>query len=514
VTAPRGPARSRLGVSGLSKRFGPQLVLNDVAIRLRDGEVHGLAGHNGSGKSTLIKCLAGYHTPEPGAFIHLDGGTHAWEHAPASWSKRLRFLHQDLGLVAGMNAIENFALAGGYARRRPLGIDWQKQRERTEVALDRLGVDLDVRAPVVQLSAVDRTMLALARAFDGLPADGLLVLDEPTAALTGHEAEPLFRSIRRVVAHGATVLLVTHHLDELITFANRVTVLREGRVALEAPVPQVTRSTLATAVAGTPTVATNRRVTGRPPTGTIPRLVIRDLQGGRLQPFSLEVHPGEIVGIGGLTGSGRDDAAPLVVGQSAPAAGQVRVDDIDIAPGDPRSATRNGIAYAPADRQARALFPQHSAGENVTLPGLVGFRRFLRIDRRAERSAAQSSLSDCQIQPADPERPILQFSGGNQQKAVLARCFRSQPRVLLLDEPTQGVDVGARAAIYQLIRRAAAQDVAVLVCSSDDDELAELCDRVVVLVHGHTAAELTGAALTANHLSHASLGEAVTLERS
>ena len=481
---------SHLGVSGVSKAFGEQLVLDDVKLEIRPGEVHGLAGHNGSGKSTLIKTMSGYHSPERGARVHLDGTSHAWEDAPPSWSRRLRFLHQDLGLIPHMNAIENFALAGGYARRSSGGIDWRRQRELTFEALELLGVALDVRTPVSRLSAADRTMLALARSFSGLPADGVLVLDEPTATLTAHEAEPLFRSIRRVVEHGAAVLLVTHHLDEFITYADTVTVLREGRVTLEAPVARLTRSSLAEAVVGAPSHATNRTSAQR--VDAPPLLDVHDLQGGRLRALSFDVRPGEIVGIGGLAGSGRDDVAPLIAAHFP----------------------RSGIAYAPADRRARALFPHHSAGENVTLPYLRSFRRWLRVDRRAERADAVAALDDCQIQPADPERPVLQFSGGNQQKAVLARCLRAQPSVLLLDEPTQGVDVGARSAIYDLVRRGASQGVAVLVCSSDDEELAELCDRVIVLTHGQATAELSGDVLTPHHLSHASLGEALMLERS
>jgi len=498
-----------LGVLNVSKRFGTQVALNSVSLRFLPSQVVGLAGHNGSGKSTLIKAMAGYHSPEPGAEVVVDGIAFPWQHVPEAWAKRVRFLHQDLGLVPSMDAVENFALAGGYLRRGYGGIDWRMQRVRTAGALERLGAQIDLKKPVSQLSNTDRTMLCLARAFSDLPEDGLLVLDEPTASLTAQEAEPLFESIQQVVEHGAAVLLVTHHLDELLAHADSIAVLREGQLVRQSPAASLSRRELAAEVAGassTTVSGVERRPRGRSGSAS---LIVSDLAGARLNSLSFEAYPGEIVGVAGLSGSGRDDVAALLAGGKSRLKGSVLVNGRPVPNGNPRKAVQLGIAYAPAERRSHALFPQHSAGENVTLPGLVEFVRRFRIRPSLERNAALNALDECELVPLAPNAPILQFSGGNQQKAVLARCLRGRPAVLLLDEPTQGVDVGGRSAIFSVIRDAADLGATVVLCSSDDEELAELCDRVIVLMHGNVGRHLAGNLLTASAVAHATLGENV-----
>ncbi|WP_457112071.1 sugar ABC transporter ATP-binding protein [Marmoricola sp. URHA0025 HA25] len=501
-------------MSGVSKRFGHQLVLADVDLVIERGQIHGLAGHNGSGKSTLVKALSGYYSPEPGAHIRIGSTAGPWEASHDIRSAHLRVLHQDLGLFEDLSVVENFAFAAGFARRALVSIDWRAQESATTAALRSLGVELDVQQKVRALTAVERTMLAVARAVSGLPDHGILILDEPTATLTAHEAVPLFAMIRRLTDRGAGVLLVTHHLDEFVEMADVVTVLKEGRVELHSPMSSLTRKALADAVTGTPAAAHQAPSSRRTYESSQPVLQVVDLAGGRLRPLSLDIRPGEIVGVGGLTGSGRDDVAPLVTGQSAPDGGVVRVNGVVLERSNRLASVRAGVAYAPADRKARALFPNHTAGENVTLPMLRRFSRRLRVNRRAEHKAASSALESCELTPMEPQRQISTFSGGNQQKTVIARCLTAGPTVLVLDEPTQGVDVGARAAIYRLIRDAASRGIGVLVGSSDDDELAELCDRALVLVHGEVFLEAHGAALTAHHLSQASLGELSTSGRS
>jgi ribose transport system ATP-binding protein len=502
----RTSARCLLGIRDVSMVFGDQVALDRVGISIAAGEVHGLAGHNGSGKSTLIKILAGYHQPEAGALLELEGKLHPWQHAPRGWQQRLRFVHQDLALALNLSALENFALGGRYARRAGLRIDWPKQARATAESLARLHIDLDVRVPVSRLSPVDRTMVAIARAFDRLPEDGVLVLDEPTAALTRHESTSLFELVRRITTRGAGVLFVTHHLDELLDIADAVTVLRNGRVSESAPRSTLTGPMLAEAIAGAPALAACTGVLGRGRVGATVRMQVRGLSDARLAPLTFDAHVGEIVGIAGLTGSGRDTVAGLIGGQTKPATGAVEVDGNRVPLGNARTVLRSGVALVPADRQAQALFRRHSVADNVTIPGVKDFSRFLRIDRGAERRAARESLQRANVVPALPDRQITEFSGGNQQKAVLARCLRARPKVLVLDEPTQGVDIGARAAIRKLLRAAAEQGSAVVVCSSDNEELAELCDRVLVMARGRVYRVVSGGELSETALARACLG--------
>ena len=356
MAAGQGPIDRRAGVSEVSKTFGTHRVLTSVSLTFTSGKVLGLAGHNGSGKSTLIKCLAGYYQPDPGADLVVEGERLPWESLAQSWSSRLSFVHQDLGLVGDLNAVENFALVNGFARQGKIKIDWRRQVQATNDALARLGVSIDTRVAVSSLPAVDRTMLAVARAFARMPADGgVLVLDEPTAALTAHEATPLFDSIRRATEHGASVVLVTHHLDEIMDHTDDVVVLREGHVVLEAPTTELTRSMLAGAVA--PESATIQVRQSTVNADAPPVLVVQDLAGPRLEPLSLRVLPGQIVGIGGLSGSGRDDVAALISGHVPRVGGRITIDGAETRIETPRSASRAGIAHAPANRQALALFP-------------------------------------------------------------------------------------------------------------------------------------------------------------
>jgi ribose transport system ATP-binding protein len=495
-----------LGVSGVTKIFGDQVALDNVGLSIHAGRIHGLAGHNGSGKSTLIKILADFHHPEAGARIQLGADVHEWNDAPNGWRDRLRFVHQDLGLVPTLDAVENFAVGSHYLRTSTGRIDWRSQIRRTRTALARLDVEVDVRLPVSRLSAVNRTMVAIARAFDDLPDRGVLILDEPTAALSQPDADMLFQLVRRMVGHGAGVLFVTHHLDELVELSDQVTVLRDGRVTHSAGRSDVSRSVIATAIAGVPE---RRQAPRRPAPASVgsPRVQVTGLSGGNLREFSLDVAPGEIVGIAGLAGSGRDDLAPLLTGARRVLAGTVAVDGARVDLRNPRTAMRAGICHVPADRHAQALFPNHPVSENVTLPWLGEFAAVFGINRPAERRAATRSLADADVRPLMPERLVTQFSGGNQQKAVLARFLRSRPKMLVLDEHTQGVDVGARASVRELLVTAAAQGTCMVVCSSDNEELASLCDRVLVLIRGRLVDTLRGEQLTTGHVTHACLGQ-------
>jgi ABC-type sugar transport system ATPase subunit len=480
-----------LRVAGVSKTFPGLRALDDVGLEVAAGEIVSIVGQNGSGKSTLVKILAGLHEPDPGARIEAG---------------ELRFIHQDLGLVPGLTTVENLAL--GRAERwgaalRPLRR--QEERRAAALAVARFGGTFEVGRPVGELSAAERAIVAIARALDRWDgASGVLVLDEPTASLPAREAARLFDAVRAVAAHGAGVLFISHRLDEVLDLSDRVVALRGGRVVADVPAGEVDHHGLVSLIVGRAVEAIEvEHHVGAPV------LRVRDLHAGTLDGVTLDVHAGEVVGVAGLLGSGREDLAATIFGAQRATGGAVSVDGAAVHAGDPAAAIRAGMGFVPADRPRHGAVMTLSARENLTLPMLGPLRRAgRRLDRRAEQAEVAEWTRTVGLHPAHPERAMAMFSGGNQQKVVLARWLRMRPRVLLLDEPTQGVDVGAKAAIYELVLRAAAEGAAVLVASSDDKELALLCDRVIVLRDGRASAELDRRALSEERLVHESLGTA------
>jgi ribose transport system ATP-binding protein len=469
------------------------VALSNVDLDVRAGEVHALVGQNGSGKSTLIKILAGYHEPDPGGIVELTGESKG----------ELRFVHQDLALVETLNAVENIALA------RPSPTRWGRcdrrvERERAHVLLERLGRDIDVTVPLLDLSPVDRTLVAMARALDGAGAACVLVLDEPTASLPKPEVTRLLAAVEQIKSAGGAVLYVSHRLDEVFEIADRVTVLRDGQLVATREVADLDHDALVELMVGHALEPeAEPRPSGR---SSETALEVSALSGHTIHDFSVEVRAGEIVGVVGLTGSGREDVAEALVGFLPGISGTVHVAGKELTHRSPRASIDAGLALVPADRPRHGVILDHSVAENITLPRLRTLLRGLRISRRAERGEAAEWIDRVGLVPPDQTRPIKTLSGGNQQKAVIARWLRARPRVLVLDEPTQGVDIAARAAIHRLLNEAASDGLALLVCSGEmEDELVELCDRVLVMRDGRVAAELAGNALSRGRIAREAL---------
>ena len=500
-----GPDAAALAVSGLRKTFPGQVALAGVGLHLRRGEVHALLGQNGSGKSTLIKVLAGVYQPDPGAEAEVNGTPLALGSAVAAHHAGLRFIHQDLGLVPTMDVVDNLALGQRYQAR------WWLSSRREEAAARGLLADLDagidVTALVGSLSAAERTIVAVARALrGGVSSSGVLVLDEPTASLPAAETGRLFRLLRTVAARGTAVLYVTHRISEVFELADWVTVLRDGRGVLSAPVSDVTHDLLVERIVGRPLA----EFYPEPPSPESDDALAADgLAAARLRELSFTVRRGEIVGVAGISGSGREDVAPAMTGAIAWTRGRLAVGGRVIDSLDPATAIGLGIAYLPHDRKLHSAIPSFTVRENLTLPRLRAGRCGW-LSLRRERADAQQWLDRLSVRPADTERVFATLSGGNQQKVVLARWMRCGARVFVLDEPTQGVDVGAKTMIYEALTDAARRGAAVVVASSDGEELARLCDRVIVLRDGRAEAELHGAALTAEAIGRLSLAGAVT----
>jgi ribose transport system ATP-binding protein len=502
-----------LEVSEVSKRFGDAQVLCDVGLDLRAGEIHALIGHNGSGKSTLIKILAGFLRPDPGAQAWLDGEAFELGTRSPETKNRLHFIHQSLNLVPELNALDNIALGRGFATRFGL-IDWRRHRRRAEEQVEALGLDFDVRTPVRELTAAERTILTIARAMtDWDAARSVLVLDEPTVSLPHTEVDALFETIRKVAAAGAGVLYVSHRLDEIFRLADRVTVLREGKVAaMGQPLagldePQLVELMLGRAAAAMSTLA--RQKAPAPPAKSLadPLCTVRHLAGNTAKNVSFDVHEGEIVGIAGLDGSGREEIADLVFGSRTRGRGVITVKGTVVGT-DPRSAIAAGMGLVPADRLGKAGIGAMRIVENVTLSSLRALTRLgIWIDRRRERSEVARLMDAVQLVPLDLDRDLGRLSGGNQQKVVIGKWLRLSPRLLILDEPVQGVDVGAKAAIFELITRCAHEGMAVLICSVATEDLEVICDRVCVMRGGSVVTEISGDALKSNAVAARVLSE-------
>jgi ribose transport system ATP-binding protein len=500
---------NHLHVAHLTKSFGVQPALRDLDFDVRGGEVHALVGHNGSGKSTFVKVLAGYHRPGPGASAAVDDVEFELGSPTAATAAGLRFVHQDLGLVEALSAVDNFFLGVPYPKRANHLIDWHAARDVTAEALGTVGFDFDPSLPVRTLSPTQRTGLAIARALYGHGAGGrVLVLDEPTAALPGPEVESLFEAVRKLKRQGIATIYISHHLEEVFAIADRVTVLRDGERVTTCAVSELDEARLVEMmVGGAAGAATGARRLERK--GGSSALQVDVLTCRRIRGVDLDVGAGEIVGVAGVDGSGREVLAPAVFG-ALPRGGDVVVCGQQVPALRPDIAVASRMGYVPADRMADAALAGMTVSQNLTVAGVRTRLRGLLLDGHGESDEAESWAVRLGLKPARPDAPIEILSGGNQQRVMVARWLRLAPRVLVLDEPTKGVDVAAVAAIWSLIAEAADNGAGVLVCSSDTGELALYCDRVIVLARGEIVGEFSGDELTAETIDALALREPTT----
>ena len=492
----------RLELRDLSKSFGGTQALRGVDLSLIPGEVHGLLGENGSGKSTLIKILAGFHDPDSGELL-IDGEVVRLPLGPGQFRELgLSFVHQDLGLIESLSVLENLRMAEIASSRSRFGISWRRERKRARETFERYGMRIDPTAIVGGLKPVERALLAIVRAIEEIRAvgvgRGVLVLDEPTVFLPREGIEVLFALVRDVAASGATVLFVSHDLDEVREITDRVTVLRDGALVGTVDTAETSETTFVEMIIGRQ-LAKLVDVVHADLTERQVGVAVQGLSGSIVRDVSFQLHDGEIVGLTGLIGSGFEEVAHLLYGARSARAGRLVLDGevTDLTRLTPPAATRSGIALIPADRKTDGSVGSLPVVENLALAVLDRYFNGLSLERRRMRRETGALLHEFDVRPNDPSLPYGALSGGNQQKALLAKWFQTEPRLLLLDEPTQGVDVGARQQIFGLIRTAVEErGMHVLCASSDYEQLSLLCDRVIVFGRGRVWRELVGDDLT------------------
>lgn len=475
----------RLQLTGLNKRFGDSQVLQDVDLTVWPGEIHGLAGQNGSGKSTLIKILTGVYTPDPGADLEIDARP---MRLPVRWEEVHRggvsVVHQDLGILDQLTVAENICV-GGFPRNRWLrNIDRGRRDDLCTGTLARVGVAVAPSTITADLSAAARAEVAIARAMrDHMTGEGLLILDEATRALTGDELKHVHDLLRRVASEGSSVLMISHNLVELAGLANRVSILRDGRmVASGLPMPQVgpeeiARYMLGRALAVHPVEETRREETEAP---TVAR--VTELSSERVGPISFTLRAGEILGITGITGSGYEDIPYLLTGARHAQTGTLEVDDakLDLARCRPAECIRSGVMLIPERRDRDGLALEMSVRDNMSLPALHRHSPRWFLGKRWQQERFLHFTKALEIKTPGPMSLVRELSGGNQQKTLLAKWLGVRPKVLVLHEPTQGVDVSARRDIWRTLQQVARDGVGVVLVSSEPEDLTSICTRVMI----------------------------------
>ncbi|MFY1698839.1 MULTISPECIES: sugar ABC transporter ATP-binding protein [unclassified Solwaraspora] len=475
------PTATAVAVTGLSKHFGPVRALHDVTMDVAAGSLTAVMGENGAGKSTLMKILAGLDSPTSGTVQVADEQVTRFDPANLLSRHRVALVPQELALATDRTVAENILLGAEPGSR--VFPNRRRMDDRAAALLDRLGVRLDPRRRVGDLDAATGQLVVIARS---LARDArLVILDEPTSILSPAESDRLFRVIRQLRDDGVTMLYVSHRMPEVFALSQHIHVLRDGRHVGHWPTADVTPDQVVAAMVGRELAGELDRGGGHAaPAGTTPRLRMRGVTGTGFTDVDLDVAPGEVVGIAGLPDSGRVELLRGIFGADPVSGGDLQLDGTSFTARTPRDAIRARVAYLPGERRHQGVLPTMSVADNINILTLGRRQRFGLLPRRALRRDADTRVRQLRVKTADSAQGITQLSGGNQQKALLARWLAIEPRLMLLDEPTRGVDVGAKAEIYRLFRDLAADGVGIVVSSSDLPELLTVSDRIAVLAAG------------------------------
>lgn len=491
-----------LSVRGIRKSFGAVKVLHGVDLDLPKGSVTALLGENGAGKSTFVRILAGDHMADEGS-VSIDGAEVSFRSVGQARSAGIRLIAQEIADAPPLTVAENIALGAlparwGFVNRREL-------RAQASEALAALGAEIDLDTKVDRLRLGERQIIEIARATTG--TSRCVIFDEPTAALSDTETRRLFALIERMKASGTAILYITHRLDEVFEIADRVCVLRDGQVALNAAISEVSQSEVVTAMVGRE--LTTDHIVEAGPDAVAPILEIRGLTAGAYFNVDLDIAPGEIVGLYGKIGSGVPEFAATLFGAQSANAGSIRFEGRPVRFSHPADAVAHGIGFLPADRASEGLLRTRTAAENLAAPSWTRLARGRMISRRAEEAAFRRWHDILRIRSRDDgSEPILTLSGGNQQKVLLGRWLENNSRLLILIEPTRGVDVGARVEIYKVLRDLAQKGHAILIATSDYEDVVHAATRAAVMVRGRLVAQLPREMISVGRLTEAAGGGA------
>ena len=490
---------ARVEMLGISKAFPGVRALEKVDLTLKAGEVHALLGENGAGKSTLIKVLTGALSADEGE-IRLDGKPVTIHTTADAQTLGISTVYQEVNLIPTMTVTKNLTLE---RQSRSGGIiSWRKSREIARQRLKRLNLDIDVERPLGSYSVAIQQLIAIARALE---ADTrVLVLDEPTASLDAAETELLFQIVRDLKSQGIAIVFITHFIDQVYQISDRISVLRNGRLVGEALTAELPQVKLISMMIGRELEQVEALRTGGVGQASGEPIMVAEGLGRRrtMEPFDLTLRPGEVVGLAGLLGSGRTETTKLMFGAIRADSGHLTIRGNPIAHNSTRQALHNGVAFCPEDRKAEGLVGELNVRENIMLGLQLKRGVFKLLSQDQQKKLAEDMIKALNIATPDAEKQVNQLSGGNQQKVVLARALASQPAILLLDEPTRGIDVGAHAEIVALIRRLCGEGLALLVASSELDELVAVSDRVAVLRDRKKIGEMVGDDITRDNIVH------------
>lgn len=499
----------------VTKDFGANRVLDNVSLDFYPGSIHAVLGANGSGKSTLMKILAGYHSPSSGDVLVKSenmAGKPNW--SVSVRESGVRFVHQDLGLVGGMSVLDNMGLTSGFAAGF-LGISWRKQRQNVMDDLAAVGLsDVNPETLVRDLGPIQQTLVAIARATKEMGgAGGCLVLDEPTARLPNDQVEELSVRCRSLRDRGVALIYISHRLDEVFSLADTVSVLRDGQLVMaQNPTSKTSVSELTEVITGTVSAESGLRISPdfadtqtTQQRAVEPALEAVGLSGARVSDVNFRLYPGEILAVTGLAGSGRSELGRLLFGSQPVTAGAVKFKGEDVSETlSPNESMARGMGYIPQDRK-QALVSTLNVTENLTLATIKNYLRGIGLSAKSTRAFAEGAIEDFDVRPADPDRKIGELSGGNQQKVVLGKWLAIQPTVLILDECTYGVDVGARQGIMKIVAdRVAGGGLAVLLIDSDIDLISTYAGRVLIMQDGRFVGEIIGDDITPASIAAAS----------
>lgn len=477
-----------LQMNHISKTFPGVKALDDVKLEVKKGEVHALIGENGAGKSTLIKILAGIHKPDPGAQFYFEG-KEAHIHKPIDATlKGVSIIYQDLSLFPNLTVAENIYIGQDSNKKPWKKINWKKINEIAEKALKELEVDIDPNKRVENLSIAQQQLVEIARAvaFDSK----LIVMDEPTSALSSSEVEKLYKIVDNLSSRGISIIFISHKLKELFRVADRFTVLRDGKYVGSYDAEEINESELINLMVGREVAYEKNEsvVEG----GEVIFKVKDFSKTGNFKDISFSLKKGEVLGITGLVGSGRTELAQAIFGVNKPESGSLELYGDQLKINSSADAVKKGIAYIPEARQTQGLVLEQSLINNISLPVIDRMRnKFKLIDRKTEVEMAEQYVKSLDVRPAMPELPASKLSGGNQQKVVIGKWLSTQPKILIIDEPTNGIDVGAKSEIHKLMRRLASDGIGVIMISSELPEVLAVSDRILVMRQGRIASELS-----------------------